>query len=50
VLLVAAGQTRATIAERMGVSAHTAQTHGRNIYAKLGVHTRAALFETLRAL
>jgi DNA-binding CsgD family transcriptional regulator len=50
VLLAAAGQTRAAIAERMGVSIHTAQTHGRNIYAKLGVHTRAALLETLRAL
>jgi len=50
VLLSAGGHGRKAIAERMGVSAHTAQTHGRNVYAKLGVHSRAELVERLRAV
>jgi DNA-binding CsgD family transcriptional regulator len=49
-LLAAAGHSRGDIAERMGVSAHTAITHGRNVYAKLRVDNRVALFNKLRAL
>jgi len=40
-LLLLAGHSRATIAEKLGVSRHTAIAHCRNIYAKLNVHNRA---------
>jgi DNA-binding CsgD family transcriptional regulator len=42
-LLLLAGHSRPTIAERLGVSQHTAIAHGRNIYAKLNVRNRAEL-------
>jgi DNA-binding CsgD family transcriptional regulator len=40
---LALGQSRAEIAERLGVSENTAINHCRNIYAKLGVQSRAGL-------
>jgi DNA-binding CsgD family transcriptional regulator len=49
-LLLAAGHSRPEIAERLGVSEHTAITHGRSVYAKLGVHNRVELLDRLRAL
>jgi DNA-binding CsgD family transcriptional regulator len=45
----ATGCTHAQIAERMGITEHSAITHGRNVYGKLGVHSRVALFNALRA-
>jgi DNA-binding CsgD family transcriptional regulator len=42
-LLLLAGHSRPTIAERLGVSQHTAIGHVRNIYAKLNVRNRAEL-------
>ena len=42
-LLLLAGHSRPTIAERLGVSQHTAIAYGRNIYAKLNVRNRAEL-------
>jgi len=47
--LLALGRPRAEIAERLGVSENTAINHCRNLYAKLGVHSRAELIETLQA-
>ncbi len=47
---LAAGRSRATIADEMGVNEHTVITHCRNLYAKLDVHTRAELIEKLRAM
>ncbi|MCI0600175.1 MAG: helix-turn-helix transcriptional regulator [Beijerinckiaceae bacterium] len=46
--LLAAGWPRAEIAERLGVSGNTAINHCRNIYAKLGVQSRAELIEKLQ--
>lgn len=37
------GHSRATIAEKLGVSRHTAISHRRTIYAKLDVRNRAEL-------
>ena len=45
----ALGRSRAEIAERLGVSEITAINHCRNIYAKLGVQSRAELVEKLQA-
>lgn len=42
-LLLVAGHSRTTIAEKLGVSQHTAISHCRNIYAKLDVRNRAEL-------
>jgi len=39
--LLARGQSNAEIAERLGISDGTVRNHVTNIYAKLGVHTRA---------
>jgi len=46
-LPLALGRSRAEIADRLGVSEHTAINHCRNIYAKLGVQSRAELAERL---
>lgn len=44
--LIARGFTYLEIASRIGVSVTTVQTHVRNIYAKLGVHSKTeAVFE-----
>jgi DNA-binding CsgD family transcriptional regulator len=48
-LLLAVGRSRPEIAERLGVSESTAVNHCRNLYAKLGVHSRAELVEKLHA-
>jgi len=47
--LLALGRPRAEIAERLGVSENTAINHCRNLYGKLGVHSRAELIESLQA-
>jgi DNA-binding CsgD family transcriptional regulator len=47
--LLALGRPRAEIAERLGVSENTAINHCRNLYGKLGVHSRAELVESLNA-
>jgi DNA-binding CsgD family transcriptional regulator len=47
--LLALGRPRAEIADRLGVSENTAINHCRNLYGKLGVHSRAELVEKLRA-
>jgi DNA-binding CsgD family transcriptional regulator len=47
--LLALGRPRAEIAERLGVSENTAVNHCRNLYGKLGVHSRAELVEKLHA-
>ncbi len=41
--LLARGHTIAAAATELGVSPHTVQHHVRNLYRKLGVHTRAAM-------
>jgi DNA-binding CsgD family transcriptional regulator len=48
-LLAAAGHAPPAIAERVGTSEHTAITHGRNVQAKLGVHSRTQLLARLRS-
>jgi DNA-binding CsgD family transcriptional regulator len=48
-LPLALGQSRTEIAERLGVSENTVINHCRNIYAKLGVRSRAELVGKLHA-
>jgi DNA-binding CsgD family transcriptional regulator len=48
-LPLALGHSRGEIAERLGVSEHTAVTHCRNLFEKLGVHSRGELVEKLHA-
>lgn len=48
-LPLALGKSRAEIAGRLGVSENTAINHCRNIYAKLGIQSRAELVDKLRA-
>lgn len=48
-LALALGRSRAEIAQWLGVSQNTAINHCRNLYAKLGVHSRAELIELLQA-
>lgn len=40
--LLVEGLTAKEIADRLGVSIHTTSTHTRNLFSKLGVHSRAA--------
>lgn len=42
-VLLANGHSNDAIADRLGISRHTAVAHGRGIYEKLGVHNRAEL-------
>jgi DNA-binding CsgD family transcriptional regulator len=42
-MLMATGCSHEKIAERLGISRHTAKEHGRWIYNKLDVHNRAEL-------
>ncbi len=46
-LLMAYGESNEEIAERLGISRHTAIAHGRWIYNKLDVHNRAELVQKL---
>ena len=41
--IVGEGATNPEVAERLGVSPHTVNTHLRNAYAKLGINSRAEL-------
>ena len=41
--LVACGRSNKEIADTLFISAHTVATHRRNINAKLGIHSPAAL-------
>jgi DNA-binding CsgD family transcriptional regulator len=47
-LLLARGHDTANAARAMGVSEHTAVSHRRNLYNKLGVANRLMLIERLR--
>lgn len=47
---LAGAHSRAMIADAMGISEHTVISHCRNLYAKLGVHSRAELQEKLREM
>ena len=49
-VLLAAGRSRAEIADRLGVSHNTAINHCRSLYAKLDVHSRVELVQKLRLL
>jgi DNA-binding CsgD family transcriptional regulator len=46
-VLMATGASNDMIAERLGISKHTANEHGRWIYNKLDVHSRAELVSKL---
>jgi DNA-binding CsgD family transcriptional regulator len=46
-VLIATGASIETIAERLGISRHTANEHGKWIYHKVDVHTRAELVSKL---
>jgi LuxR family maltose regulon positive regulatory protein len=48
--LVAEGRSAEEVAERLVISAHTARTHVRNIYAKLDAHNRAQAIHYASAL
>jgi DNA-binding CsgD family transcriptional regulator len=48
-ILLANGDSNETIAERLGISRHTAISHGRWIYNKLDVHNRTELVTKLLA-
>jgi DNA-binding CsgD family transcriptional regulator len=48
-LPLALGHSRGEIAKLLGVSEHTAVSHCRNLYEKLGVHNRTELVERLHA-
>jgi DNA-binding NarL/FixJ family response regulator len=41
-VLIVEGLTAKEIADRLGVSIHTTGTHTKNLFSKLGVHSRAA--------
>jgi DNA-binding CsgD family transcriptional regulator len=45
--LLATGASNLEIAQRLGISAHTARTHAEHIFGKLGVHTRKAFLLAL---
>jgi DNA-binding CsgD family transcriptional regulator len=46
-VLMASGMSHEKIAERLGISKHTANEHGRWIYNKLDVHSRAELMSKM---
>jgi len=46
-VLMATGASNEVVAERLGISAHTVNEHGRWIYNKLDVHSRAELVSKL---
>jgi DNA-binding CsgD family transcriptional regulator len=48
-LLMATGVSIERVAERLGISKHTAVAHGRGVYAELDVHNRAELVTKLLA-
>jgi LuxR family maltose regulon positive regulatory protein len=48
--LIAEGLTNPEIASRLFLSLNTVKSHSRNIYGKLGVHTRTQAVARARAL
>ena len=46
-VLLARGRTKAHIAKTLYVTENTVRSHVRNIYAKLGVHTRQELIDLI---
>ena len=44
-----AGMSRRELAEHLGVSQNTVKTHLKNVYTKLGVHTRAEAYQASQA-
>jgi len=49
-VLLGRNPSRNDLAETMGLARHTVITHQRNLYAKLGVHSRAELVAKLRPM
>ena len=49
-LLMVNGASIEKIAERLGISKHTAVAHSRTVYEQLGVHNRTALLNQLLAV
>ena len=49
-VLLGRNPSRDDLAETMGLARHTVITHQRNLYAKLGVHSRAELVAKLRPM
>ena len=47
-LLLARGHDTVNVARTMGISEHTAISHRRNLYNKLGIENRLALIERLQ--
>lgn len=48
-LLLASGNGNSAVASELRISPHTARHHTENVMTKLGVHTRAAVAEAIRA-
>lgn len=46
--MLAEGCSNVTVAERLGISPHTARHHTQRVLAKLGVHSRSAAGAVLR--
>ena len=44
-LLIAQGRSKAYIAEALFLSENTVRTHAKNVYAKLGVHSKQELID-----
>lgn len=47
-MLIAQGRSKAYIADQLFVSENTVRTHAKNIYTKLGVHSKQSLIDVLQ--